>query len=298
MIYHHVDELIGETPILELEHVGQNTIYVKLEMFNIGGSVKDRIALQMIDDMEAQGIIKKDSKLVEATSGNTGIGLAMICASRGISLTIIMPENMSKERQDIMKAYGAKIILSEAKSGMKGAETMAEELAEQQGYVYVNQFENRSNVKAHFEHTSKEIIKEFPKGIDYIVAGVGTSGTITGLSRALKAKFPKIKMIAVEPAESAILSGEAKGPHGIQGIGAGFIPPLYDKDCVDRVVKIPTADAKQCVKDLAKKGLLLGISSGAAITASRMIAKETKNAKILCISADGGIKYLSTGTYE
>ncbi|MFA5283243.1 MAG: cysteine synthase family protein [Bacilli bacterium] len=297
MIYHRVDELIGETPILELEHIGQSTIYVKLEMFNIGGSVKDRIALQMIDDMEAQGIIKRDSKLVEATSGNTGIGLAMVCASRGISLTIIMPENMSKERQDIMKAYGAKIILSEAKSGMKGAEILAEELAKQ-GYIYLNQFENQSNVKAHFEHTSKEIMAEFPKGIDYLVAGVGTSGTITGLSKALKVKFPKIKMIAVEPFESAILSGEVKGPHGIQGIGAGFVPPLYNKDYVDRVIKITTADAKQCVKDLARKGLLLGISSGAAITASRAIAKENKNAKILCISADGGIKYLSTGTYE
>lgn len=297
MIYRHVDELIGETPILELEHIGSSTIYIKLEMFNIGGSVKDRIALQMINDMEAQGIIKKDSRLVEATSGNTGIGLAMVCASRGISLTIIMPENMSKERQDIMKAYGAKIILSEAKSGMKGAETMAEELAKQ-GYIYVNQFENQSNVKAHYEHTSKEIMAEFPNGIDYLVAGVGTSGTITGLSKALKAKFPNIKMIAVEPAESAILSGELKGAHGIQGIGAGFIPPLYNKDVVNRVIKVTTAEAKQCVKDLAKKGLLLGISSGAAITASRMIAIENKNAKILCISADGGIKYLSMGIYE
>ncbi len=297
MIYNHIEQMIGNTPIYKLEKQNQSTIYVKLEMFNIGGSIKDRVAMQMIDELEKDGKINKDTQFVEATSGNTGIGLALICASRGYSLTIIMPENMSKERIDLMKAFGASIILTDAKEGMEGAEKRAASMAKD-GYIFLNQFENEANVRAHYLHTSKEIIKDFPAGIDFLITTIGTSGTMTGLASALKKKWPKMRVFAVEPFESAVLSGEKKGPHGIQGIGAGFVPPLYDKKLVDQIIKIKTDEACRCCNELAKKGLLLGISSGACICASRNVAKKEKGKTILCISPDGGIKYLSTGVFK
>lgn len=296
MIYNHIFELIGNTPILKVDDENNSTVFAKLEMFNPGGSIKDRIAYEMIEDLKKEGLLNKNTKIVEATSGNTGIGLAMVLASYGYSITIVMPENMSKERQDLMKAYGATIVLTKADKGMQGAENKAHEM-EKEGYFFINQFENKANLHAHYKTTAEEIIKDFPNGIDYFVAGVGTAGTLIGCGKRLKEKFPNIKIVAVEPAESAVLEGEKSGKHNIQGIGAGFVPPLYDKSLVDEIIKIKTADAEKETNMLAKEGLLLGISSGAAILASKKIAKMHKGAQIICICPDGGIKYLSTGIY-
>lgn len=296
MIYNHLDELIGHTPTLKLEQLNNSTIFAKLEMFNPGGSIKDRIALEMINTLEKKHKLNKNSKIVEATSGNTGIGLAMVLASRGYKITIVMPENMSKERQDLMKAYGATLILSPAKEGMSGSEKLAQDM-EKEGYIFINQFENKANIEAHYKTTAEEIISDFPKGIDYFVAGVGTAGTLIGTGKKLKEKFPKIKLVAVEPSESAVLEGEKAGRHNIQGIGAGFIPPLYNKGLVDEIIKIKTLDAEQKTSQLAKEGLLLGISSGASILAAEIIAHKNPGKIIVCICPDGGIKYLSTGIY-
>lgn len=296
MIYNHITKLIGNTPILRIDNINGNTIFAKLEMFNPGGSIKDRIALEMISELEKNNALNTGTKIVEATSGNTGIGLAMVLASYGYSITIIMPENMSKERQDLMRAYGASIILTPAHKGMTGAEEKAAEM-EKEGYFFINQFMNKANTQAHYHTTAEEIINDFPNGIDYFVAGVGTAGTLIGCGKRLKEKFPNIKIVAVEPTESPVLSGGKSGKHNIQGIGAGFIPPLYNESIVDSIIQIKTSDAESETRNLAKEGLLLGISSGAAILASKKIAKENKNKQIVCICPDGGIKYLSTGIY-
>lgn len=296
MIYHNIEELIGHTPVLELESINGSSIYVKLEGGNPGGSVKDRVALKMIDDFGIKGLLQGSPKIVEATSGNTGIGLALICANRGIPLTILMPENMSKERIALMEAYGAKVILTPAKEGMEGAERRAQEM-EKQGYLFANQFGSESNLKAHEEGTAQEIISDFPKGIDYFVAGVGTSGTLIGNAIALKKAFPNIRIIAVEPKESEVLEGKKAGPHLIQGIGANFVPPLFKKDLVDEIMPIEGKLAEKKVASLARKGVFLGISSGAAILASETIAKREKGCKILTLSPDGGMKYMSSGIY-
>ncbi len=296
MIYNHITELIGNTPHLKLPSVNDNDIYVKLEMFNPGGSVKDRIALNMVNDLLKRSLLTKESQVVEATSGNTGIGLSFVLASHGISFTAVMPENMSKERIDLFRAYGTKIILTPAALGMSGAIAKAKEL-EQQGYVYIDQFLNKANPEAHMKTTAEEILRDFPR-LDYLVLGVGTGGTLTGLARIIRKHYPQLKIIAVEPEESKVLQGFSKGPHKIQGIGAGFVPPLLDKHEVDRILSIASADAVAKAKQLARKGLFLGISSAAAILATEIIAQEVTKAVILTVAPDGGAKYISTGAYE
>lgn len=296
MIYNHITELIGNTPHLKLPSVNDNDIYVKLEMFNPGGSVKDRIALNMVNDLIKRNLLTKESRVVEATSGNTGIGLSFVLASHGISFTAVMPENMSKERIDLFRAYGTKIILTPAALGMSGAIAKAKEL-EQQGYVYIDQFLNKANPEAHMKTTAEEILRDFPR-LDYLVLGVGTGGTLTGLARIIRKHYPNLKIIAVEPEESKVLQGFSKGPHKIQGIGAGFVPPLLDKHEVDRILSIASADAVAKAKQLARKGLFLGISSAAAILATEIIAQEVTKAVILTVAPDGGAKYISTGAYE
>ncbi|MFA5762013.1 MAG: cysteine synthase family protein [Bacilli bacterium] len=296
MIYNHITDLIGNTPHLKLPSINNNELYVKLEMFNPGGSVKDRIALSMVDDLLEQGLLTRMSKVVEATSGNTGIGLSFVLASKGISFTAVMPENMSKERVDLLRAYGTEIILTPAASGMSGAIAKAKEL-EQEGYVYIDQFRNYANPEAHMKTTAEEILKDFPK-LDYLVLGVGTGGTLTGVARIIRKQYPDLKIIAVEPEESRVLQGFPKGPHKIQGIGAGFVPPLLETKEVNRIISVSSQDAVHKAKELARKGLFLGISSAAAIFASEIISSEVKNAVILTVAPDGGAKYISTGAYE
>jgi len=299
MIYQSIVDTIGHTPILHLENVAGNALYVKLEMFNPGMSIKDRIAREMIETLVQEGKLgQPGQKAVEGTSGNTGIGLALVCASRGIPLAIVMPENMSLERINLMKAFGATILLTPKAEGMAGAEKKAAEL-EKEGYVFLNQFENEANPRAHEKTTAKEIIADFPDGLDYFVAGVGTAGTLIGNAKALKKRDPKIQTVAVEPSESPLLEGGKASAHKIQGIGANFVPPLYDKKLVDRVIAISSDAAIEKVNSLAKKGVFLGISSGAAILAGEKIATENPNAglKILVVAPDGGIKYMSMDIY-
>lgn len=296
MIYNHITDLIGNTPHLKIPAPNNNDVYVKLEMFNPGGSVKDRIALNMVNDLFKRNILSKESKVVEATSGNTGIGLSFVLASKGIPLTAVMPENMSKERIDLFRVFGTEIILTPAPLGMSGAIAKAKEL-EQQGYVYIDQFLNKANPEAHMMTTAEEIMRDFSK-LDYLVLGVGTGGTLTGLARIIRKKYPNLKIIAVEPEESKVLQGFPKGPHKIQGIGAGFVPPLLETNEVDRIIAITSVDAMQKAKELARQGLFLGISSAAAILATESIAKEVHNAVILTVAPDGGAKYISTGAYE
>ncbi|HPV69800.1 MAG TPA: cysteine synthase family protein [Bacilli bacterium] len=296
MIYNHITELIGNTPHLRLPSINNNQLYVKLEMFNPGGSVKDRIALSMVNDLVERGLLNGASKVVEATSGNTGIGLSFVLASKGISFTAVMPENMSRERVDLFRAYGTHIILTPAALGMTGAIAKAKEM-EQEGYVYIDQFRNHANPEAHMKTTAEEILRDFPK-LDYLVLGVGTGGTLTGLARIIRKRYPNLKIIAVEPFESSVLQGLPKGPHKIQGIGAGFVPPLLETKEVDRIISIASADAMNKAKLLARQGLFLGISSAAAILASEIVADQVKNAVILTVAPDGGAKYISTGAYE
>lgn len=298
MIIEKITDSIGHTPVLHLESVAGNEIYVKLEMGNPGGSIKDRIALQMVKDLEAKGILAPGKKAVEGTSGNTGIGLALVCASEGIELSVVMPENMSAERINLMKAYGAKVILTPKAEGMAGAEALAKKMGEE-GYVFMNQFENRSNTLAHENTTAKEIINDFPKGLDYFVAGVGTAGTLIGNAKALKKHYSSLRCIAVEPLESEVLEGKAAGAHKIQGIGANFVPPLYQPALVDQILPIASDAAIKKAHDLALKGIFLGISSGAAILGAEQVAlAHPEGGKtILAISPDGGIKYMSMGIY-
>jgi len=296
MIYNHITEIIGNTPHLRLDAVNANQLFVKLEMFNPGGSVKDRIALNMVRDLIDRKLLAKSSRVVEATSGNTGIGLALVLGSMDILFTAVMPENMSKERVDLLRAYGTQIILTPAALGMSGAIAKAKEL-QAQGYLYIDQFLNEANPEAHMRTTAEEIMRDFPK-LDYLVLGVGTGGTLTGVARIIRSQYPNLKIIAVEPEESKVLEGFPKGPHKIQGIGAGFIPPLLEIEQVDRIIAVKSIEAMDKVRSLAKKGLFLGISSGAAIFAAEIIASEVKNAIILTVAPDGGAKYISTGTYE
>lgn len=299
MIYNSIVDTIGHTPVVHLENVAGNALYVKLEMFNPGLSIKDRIAAEMIATLIEEGKLgKPGQQAVEGTSGNTGIGLALVCANRGIPLTIVMPENMSLERINLMKAYGATVLLTPKAEGMAGAEKKAAELGKS-GYVFLNQFENEANPRAHEKTTSQEIIADFPEGLDYFVAGVGTAGTLIGNAKVLKKHYATLRCVAVEPAESPILEGGEAGPHKIQGIGANFVPPLYDKRLVDRVISIPSDEAIKKVNALAKKGYFLGISSGAAILAGEKIASENPEGglRILVVAPDGGIKYMSMDIY-
>lgn len=302
MIYNTVLDLIGNTPILKLEFNEENIadIYVKLENFNLSGSVKDRAALGMIEKAEREGFLKKGGTIIEPTSGNTGIALAAIGKAKGYKVIITMPETMSIERRTILKAYGAELILTDGTKGMQGAIDKAEELAKaNKDYFLPQQFNNEANPQKHYETTAIEIINDF-ESLDAFVAGVGTSGTLMGVGKKLKEKYKDIKIIAVEPRASAVLSGKQAGAHQIQGIGAGFIPKIYEKEIVDEIVSVGDEEAIEFTKKLSKEhSLFLGISSGANIVAAYNYAKELgKGKKVLTIAPDGGEKYLSVEYFE
>ena len=302
MVINNILDFIGNTPILKANKVVDNNmaqLYVKLEKFNPGGSIKDRAALGMIEEAERTGKLKKGMTIIEPTSGNTGIGLAMIGRLKGYKVIIVMPESMSKERRDLISAYGAELILTEGNLGMKGAIDKAIEYEKQGGYFIPQQFENEANMDKHYETTAEEILKDIPD-VDYVIAGVGTGGTISGIGKKLKEKNKNVKIIAVEPETSAVISGEKAGKHGIQGIGAGFIPKVYKPEYIDEVVKVSDKDAiNMAVEYSAQEGVLVGISSGAAIYAGVELAKKIdKDKKNLVISPDGGEKYISMGIYN
>ena len=302
MIYNGAIELIGNTPILKVKSmVDENCadVYVKLEKFNLGGSVKDRAALGMIEKAEKEGILKEGSVIVEPTSGNTGIGLAMIGRLKGYKVVIVMPETMSKERRDLIKAYGAELVLTEGSKGMKGAIEKANELVKNKGYFMPQQFENIANPEKHYETTADEIFNDI-NDLDVFVAGVGTGGTATGVGKRLKEKINGIQVVAVEPSNSQVIAGKKPGAHKIQGIGAGFIPQNYKAEYVDNVVPVTDEDAIRTAVEFAKKeGILVGISSGAAIYTAIEIAKKLgKGKKVLALSPDGGEKYISMGIYD
>ena len=302
-IYTSADQLIGRTPLLELTHIekkfGLNArVLAKLEYFNPGGSVKDRVALAMIDDAEARGLLKPGSVIIEPTSGNTGIGLASVAAARGYRIIIVMPETMSVERRQLMKAYGAELVLTEGAKGMKGAIAKADELAKEISNSFVpGQFVNAANPKAHFETTGPEIYDDTDGKVDIFVAGVGTGGTITGVGRYLKSKLPGIKVVAVEPATSAVLSTGVAGAHKIQGIGAGFVPEVLDTKVYDEIIPVSNEDAFATGRLIGRsEGVLVGISSGAAVWAALQLAKRPENAgkNIVVLLPDTGDRYLST----
>ena len=302
MIYDGAIELIGRTPILKLtKMVDKNSadVYVKLEKFNPGGSVKDRAALGMIEKAEEAGILKEGSVIVEPTSGNTGIALAMIGRVKGYKVIIVMPETMSKERRDLIKAYDAELVLTEGAKGMKGAIDKATEMVNEYGYFMPQQFENIANPEKHYATTAQEIYEDI-NDLDVFVAGVGTGGTVSGIGKNLKGKIDGIEIVAVEPSNSQVLSGKNPGPHKIQGIGAGFIPGNYKGEYVDKVVAVTDNNAIETAVNFAKQeGILIGISSGAAIYAAIEIAKKLgKGKKVLAIAPDGGEKYISMGIYE
>lgn len=298
MIYSNILDLIGNTPILKLKNLGDDQcadIYVKLEKYNLTGSIKDRAALSMIEAAEKAGILKPGSIIVEPTSGNTGIALAAIGKIKGYKVIIIMPETMSEERRKIIKTFGAELILTEGSKGMNGAISKAMELAQSNEIYFVpQQFKNIYNPQKHYETTAVEILKDIPD-LDAFVAGVGTGGTIVGIGKRLKKEKSDIKIYAVEPSESPVLSGGKAGPHKIQGIGAGFIPKIYDSTYVDEIITVSSEEAFDMVrKVLEKEGIFLGISSGASICAALKIGKRLgKGKKVLAISPDGGEKYMS-----
>ena len=302
MIYNSMLDLIGKTPILKLNNmVGENSadVYVKLEKFNPGGSVKDRAALGMIEKAEELGILKEGSTIIEPTSGNTGIAIAMIGRVKGYKVIIVMPETMSKDRRDLIKAYGAELILTEGAKGMKGAIAKATELVDNYGYFMPQQFENIANPNKHYETTADEILEDI-KDLDAFVAGVGTGGTITGVAKKLKENIKTLKVVAVEPEKSQVLAGKGPGAHKIQGIGAGFIPSIYKGEYVDEIIPVSDQDAINTAVEFARKeGILIGISSGAALFAALQVAKKLgKGKKVLAIAPDGGEKYISMGIYE
>ena len=302
-IYTSADQLIGKTPLLELTHIEKAhdlkaKIVAKLEYFNPAGSVKDRIAKAMIDDAEAKGLLKAGSVIIEPTSGNTGIGLASVAAARGYRIIIVMPETMSVERRQLMKAYGAELVLTEGAKGMKGAIAKADELAKEIPNSFVAaQFVNPANPKAHYETTGPEIWADTDGKVDFFVAGVGTGGTITGTGKFLKEKNPAVKVVAVEPKTSAVLSTGIAGSHKIQGIGAGFVPDVLDTKIYDEIIPVDNDDAFAVGKEMGhREGVLVGISSGAALWAAIELAKRPENAgkTIVVLLPDTGDRYLST----
>ncbi len=303
--YKKITDLIGKTPLLELETVSKNTgatVLAKLEYFNPAGSVKDRIAKAMIDDAEAKGILKPDSVIIEPTSGNTGIGLAAVAAARGYQIILTMPETMSIERRNLLKAYGARVVLTEGVKGMKGAIAKAQELAAENAHSFIpSQFTNSANPKVHYDTTGPEIWEDTDGKVDIFVAGVGTGGTITGVGEYLRSKNPNVQVVAVEPAGSPVLSGEKPGPHKIQGIGAGFVPETLNTAVYDEIIKVTNEDAFETGRELAKKeGLFVGISSGAAVWAAAELAKypQNKGKIIVAILPDTGERYLSTAMFS
>ena len=302
-IYTSADQLIGKTPLLELTHIEKQyglkaKILAKLEYFNPAGSVKDRIAKAMIDDAEAKGLLKEGSVIIEPTSGNTGIGLASVAAARGYRIIIVMPETMSVERRQLMKAYGAELVLTEGAKGMKGAIAKADELAREIPNSFVpGQFVNAANPKAHYAATGPEIYADTDGKVDIFVAGVGTGGTVTGVGQYLKAQNSAVKVVAVEPKSSAVLSTGVAGTHKIQGIGAGFVPEVLDTKIYDEIIPVENDDAFAIGKEIGKReGVLVGISSGAAVWAAIELAKRPENAgkNIVVLLPDTGDRYLST----
>ena len=306
-IYSSVDELIGSTPLLRLGNIEKKLglkarLTAKLEYLNPAGSVKDRVAKAMLDDAEQKGILTKDSVIIEPTSGNTGIGLASVAAARGYRLIIVMPDTMSVERRRLMAAYGGELVLTDGAKGMSGAISKAEELKKEIPNSFIaGQFVNPANPKAHFETTGPEIFKDTDGLVDIFVAGVGTGGTVTGVGQYLKSKNPNIQIIAAEPAGSAVLSGETAGPHKLQGIGAGFIPEVLDTNIYDEIIKVTDDDAFSAARMLGKtEGVLVGISSGAALWAAEQIAARPENEGklIVVLLPDTGDRYLSTSLFS
>ena len=306
-IYTSANQLIGRTPLLELTHMEkteklQARLLAKLEYFNPAGSAKDRVALSMIQDAEQKGLLKVGSTIIEPTSGNTGIGLACVAAARGYRTIIVMPDSMSAERQLLMGAYGAQLVLTPGALGMSGAIAKAEELAKEiPGSFIPDQFGNPANAKAHYETTGPEIWADTDGNVDIFVAGVGTGGTITGVGRFLKEKNPAVQVVAVEPADSPLLSGGKAGPHGLQGIGANFVPAVLDTTVYDRIIPVTTQQAYEAARAMGKtEGILVGISSGAALHAALLLAKQPENTgkTIAVLLPDTGDRYLSTDLFK
>ena len=305
-IANNVTELVGNTPLVKLNRVTEGAeanVLAKLEFFNPGSSVKDRIAVAMIDAAEKAGKINKNTTIVEPTSGNTGIGLAMVCAARGYKLIITMPETMSRERRMLMRAYGAELVLTPGPEGMGGAIAKAKELAEANpdSFFIPQQFENPANPEVHRNTTALEIWNDTDGKVDIVVAGVGTGGTITGIGEVLKAKNPQVQVVAVEPAASPVLSGGPKGPHPIQGIGAGFVPSILNTEIYDEIIQVPSEAAFETARAVgSQEGVLVGISSGAAVWAAVQLAKrpENKGKNIVVIIPSNGERYLSTPLFE
>lgn len=302
-IYKSAAELIGKTPLLELTNIEkalnlEAKIFAKIEAFNPAGSVKDRVAIKMIEDYESQGLINENTVIIEPTSGNTGIGLASVCAAKGYKLIIVMPDSMSVERRKLIASYGAELVLTDGSLGMSGAIEKAEELnKELKGSIIAGQFTNPSNPQAHFETTGPEIYEDTDGNVDIFVAGAGTGGTVTGVGRYLKSKNKNIKIAAIEPETSAVLSGKEAGKHGLQGIGAGFIPEVLDTSVIDEIITVTDEEAFTSARLFAKsEGLLVGISSGAALHGAIKLAKlpENKGKNIVALLPDTGDRYLST----
>lgn len=305
--YTKIDELIGNTPLVELTNIEKEfnlnaRLFAKLEYFNPAGSAKDRVALEMLNEAERSGKINKDSVIIEPTSGNTGIGLAAVCASRGLKLIIVMPDSMSMERRLLMKAYGAELVLTDGALGMSGAIKKAEEISlETPGSFVAGQFVNPSNPEAHFKTTGPEIFDALDGKVDIFVAGAGTGGTITGTGRYLKSKKPSVKLVAVEPATSAVLSGKPSGAHGLQGIGAGFIPEILDTSILDEIMPVTDEAAYEMGRFICRKeGYLVGITSGASVSAAVELAKRPENAgkNIVALLPDTGERYLSSPMFN
>ncbi|MUV38046.1 Cysteine synthase [Lentibacillus sp. JNUCC-1] len=298
----NITQLIGQTPIVKLNHGKKDMadIYVKLEFMNPGSSVKDRIALSMIEAAEEAGTLAEGDTIVEPTSGNTGIGLAMVAAAKGYRSVFVMPDTMSQERRNLLRAYGAELVLTPGAEGMKGAIQKAEQLQEEKGYFMPQQFNNQANPEVHARTTGNEIIEQMTDGLDGFVSGIGTGGTITGVGKVLKEKFEDIKIYAVEPKDSAVLSGGSPGPHKLQGLGAGFVPDILNTDIYDEVITITKEEAFENARETAvSTGILGGISSGAAIAAAKKAAKQLgAGKKVLAILPDNGERYLSTPLYQ
>ncbi|WP_102264822.1 cysteine synthase A [Mesobacillus jeotgali] len=302
-IANSITELVGQTPIVKLNRLVDDQsadVYLKLEYMNPGSSVKDRIALAMIEDAEAKGTLKQGDTIIEPTSGNTGIGLAMVAAAKGYKAILVMPETMSMERRNLLRAYGADLVLTPGPEGMGGAIRKAEELAKENGYFMPQQFENESNPSVHERTTGPEIVEQMGEQLDAFIAGIGTGGTITGAGKVLREKYKNIKIIAVEPTDSPVLSGGKPGPHKIQGIGAGFVPGVLDTNVYDEIFKVENEQAFDYARRAAKEaGILGGISSGAAIYAALETAKKLgKGKKVLAVIPSNGERYLSTPLYQ
>jgi len=306
-IYHSVDQLIGRTPLLELRRVQQQeqlcaTLLAKLEYLNPAGSAKDRVAREMIDDAEQRGVLRPGAVIIEPTSGNTGIGLASVAAARGYKVMLVMPDTMSMERRMILKGYGAQLVLSDGSKGMAGAIEVAEQLSREiPGSFLAGQFVNPANSRAHYKTTGPEIWEDTDGTVDIFVAGVGTGGTITGVGEYLKEKNPNVHIVAVEPENSAVLSGKSAGPHGLQGIGAGFVPEVLNTGIYDEIIPVTDQQAYQAGRMLGKaEGVLVGISSGAALWAAMQVARRPENAgkRIVVLLPDTGDRYLSTPLFE